>query len=293
MVTKFSEGEDDTGNSWAASWPALAAFPLAAAVAAASLGGLLLPSTYANETASWAAEGIAQDWVDLVLVVPLLLIGSVLALRGRRIGETLLAGATLFAAYSFLIYGFAVHFNGLFLVYSAALGLSVFAFVGLTAKMLGEGTTPVGANPFAITVAAWFLVVVAVLFAALWLSAIVPANVAGAVPPVIVTAGLPTNPVYVIDLSLFLPGQLLVGISLLRRRPLGYALAPVLLAFGTIMAATLATIMIMSSVKELGGSLALGGGFLAFAVVNLAVLVAFLNAQATKAIEAAPGLSPR
>jgi len=279
MLTKFSEDEGEVGNSWPTSWPALAAFPLAVAVAAASLGGLLLPATYDHETASWAAEGIAQDWVDLVLVVPLLLIAGVLALRGRRIGKTLLAGGTLFTAYSFLIYGFAVHFNGLFLVYCAALGLSVFTFVGLVAARLREVAEPRGARPFAISFAGWFLITVAMLFAALWLMAIVPANLAGTVPSAIKTSGLPTNPVYVIDLSLFLPGQLLVGISLLRRRPLGYALAPVLLTFGVIMPATLATSMVFASVKGLGGSLTLGGGFLVFALMNLAVLLAFLRAR--------------
>lgn len=279
MVTKFSDVEVEVANSWSASWPALAAFPLAIAVAAASLGGLLLPATYARETASWAAEGIAQDWVDLVLVVPLLLIAAVLALRGLRIGKTLLAGATLFTAYSFLIYGFAIHFNGLFLVYCAVLGLSVFIFVGLAVAIGRETAGPVAAQRFAISFAGWFLIIVAMLFAALWLMAIVPANLAGAVPSAIVTSGLPTNPVYVIDLSLFLPGQLLVGVNLLRRRPLGYALAPVLLTFGAIMAATLATSMVFSSVKGLGGSVALGGGFLAFAMMNFAVFLAFLRAN--------------
>ena len=50
--------------------PALAALVAAGLVAAASLGGLLLPSVYARETASWRVQGLGQDWVDLVLAAP-------------------------------------------------------------------------------------------------------------------------------------------------------------------------------------------------------------------------------
>jgi hypothetical protein len=54
------------------------------------------------------------------------------------------------------------------------------------------------------------------LFALIWLSEIVPALFRGAPPPSVVEAGLLTNPVHVLDLSLLLPGLLFSGISLLR-----------------------------------------------------------------------------
>jgi hypothetical protein len=56
-------------------WRPLAAcaLALAALVATASLGGILMPSIYARETPSWAAQGEGQDWFDLVVVVPLLI----------------------------------------------------------------------------------------------------------------------------------------------------------------------------------------------------------------------------
>jgi hypothetical protein len=39
-----------------------AAVPLAVLFALVFLGGILLPSTYARETANWAAQAIVQDY---------------------------------------------------------------------------------------------------------------------------------------------------------------------------------------------------------------------------------------
>jgi hypothetical protein len=121
-----------------ARWHLFAAFPLAALVAVASLGGLLFPSIYARETPNWAAQAIAQDWTDLIAATPLLLASAVYAFRGSRVAKSLLGGAFLYTVYSFVIYAFAVHFNTLFLVYCAALGISFFSVVTLIAGELDE-----------------------------------------------------------------------------------------------------------------------------------------------------------
>ncbi|HSP18341.1 MAG TPA: hypothetical protein VLQ79_02430, partial [Myxococcaceae bacterium] len=77
--------------------------PLAALVAWSALGGIFLPSTYARETASWAAQGMGQDWVNLLLVAPTLAVGGVLALRGSFRARLVLGGALVYTLYSFLL----------------------------------------------------------------------------------------------------------------------------------------------------------------------------------------------
>ena len=59
-------------------------------------------------------------------------------------------------------------------------------------------------------------------------------------PDSIAEAETPTNPVYVIDLSVILPLHVATGISLLRGRPFGSLLAPIVLAFGLLMALSMA-----------------------------------------------------
>lgn len=217
-------------------WPVGLALGAAGFTAVASLGGLLLRATYAHEAPGWAVQALAQDWFDLIVVCPLLVAGAIQSLRGSAIGTGGLVGAVLFVVYSFLIYAFDVHFNALFLVYCATLGLAGYSLLGLVAGVL---TSPVADRQHKGTArfTGWLLVVVAALFAALWLKDIVPAIVSGSTPDVLRASGLPTNPVQVIDLSFFLPAQAMVGLSLLRRRPLGLALAPAMLVFGILMSA--------------------------------------------------------
>jgi hypothetical protein len=66
----------------------------------------------------------------------------------------------------------------------------------------------------------------------------------GYTPSAIVAAGLPTNPVHVLDLALFLPGVLIVGVLLRRGLPLGVMLAPVILVFFVLMDLTITVIFI-------------------------------------------------
>lgn len=60
---------------------AVAQLPLAV-ILAASLGGLFLRSTYANETRMQAALSTGSDAGNLVVIVPVLTIAAILSLRG-------------------------------------------------------------------------------------------------------------------------------------------------------------------------------------------------------------------
>jgi hypothetical protein len=83
-----------------------------------------------------------------------------------------------------------------------------------------------------------------VLFFLLWLADIIPAILQSTTPPSLVTAGLVTNPVHVLDLAIFLPGVFIVGLLLRRQHPLGLLLAPVLLVFFVLMDITIAVIFV-------------------------------------------------
>jgi hypothetical protein len=203
-------------------------------LAATSLGGILLPSTYARETASWRAQGIGQDWFDLLVVVPVIVTGAIGLRRGSRAARIVLGGALIYSAYSFVLYAFAVHFNALFLVYCAGLGSSVFSVAGLLVTAFCER-----AQEFAPTdatrLAGWLLGAVGAVFAVLWLSEIIPALVRGVPPASLAEGAFFTNPVHVLDLSLVLPLLIASGVSLARGQPFGYAVAPVMLVFNVIM----------------------------------------------------------
>jgi hypothetical protein len=116
-----------TGDGVHRSFAVRAAPALAALLALATLGGILLRSTYARETSTWAAQGTGQDWVNLLVVVPWMSLSGRRAARGSRRALLLLGGGLIYLVYGFLAYAFAVHFNVLFLLYCAVLGLSFFS----------------------------------------------------------------------------------------------------------------------------------------------------------------------
>ena len=58
-----------------------------------------------------------------------------------------------------------------------------------------------------------------------------PSLLAGKTPQSLLDMAIPTNPVHILDLSFFLPAVLITAVLLIRRRPLGYTLAPAFLVF--------------------------------------------------------------
>jgi hypothetical protein len=234
-------------------WLPFAAWAVGALLAATSIGGLLLPSTYARETASWRAQGIGQDGFDLLVVVPVLLAAGALADRSRG-ARVLLGGALLYAAYSFVLYAFDVHFNSLFLVYCAGLGASVLSL----ARFLAEEVRDPGPAPASGPARAGgaLLLASSLLFALLWLSDVVPALARGTAPASLAEGGFFTNPVQVLDLSLVLPAMAASGVSLWRGGTVGRAVAPVMLAFGVLM--PLAIVAMIVSMRHHGVPAGLG-----------------------------------
>ncbi|WP_306513997.1 hypothetical protein [Janibacter hoylei] len=87
------------------------------------------------------------------------------------------------------------------------------------------------------------------LFAALWLSELIPAAVSGEVLASVVDAGLWVNPVHVIDLALLLPAMVLAGVLALRRRPLGLLLVGPLLVFSALMGMSIVAAMVLMTLE--------------------------------------------
>ena len=227
-----------------------AALPIAFLLAALSISGIAVPSIYVHETPAWTAQAVGQDWFDLVIAAPWLVACGIGARSGSYRWSILLAGAYAYVIYGLLIYAFAVHFNALFLVYCATLGLASYALIGLVAALEPHPVPRRAAH-----VAGGVLVAIGVLFGALWLVEIVPALVAGTPSQALVETGLFTNPVHVIDLSFVLPAHLLAGVWLWRGHRKGRLYGPLLLAFGVLMAASIGGMLVAIGEGPLGAIL--------------------------------------
>lgn len=206
-------------------------FAAAVLAAAGSLVGLLLADQiYGQETPTLADAAAAQDTVNLALVAPVLIVLGYWASHGSLRAYLVWLGFLAFTAYNYAIYAFAVQFGPLFLLWVAVLGLSVFALAGGLSN-LDASAVKSRFTGRALPLTARVLIVVATLFALLWLSEIVPDLLVGDTSRSASEWNVPTNPVHVLDLAIFLPAVAASGVLLLRNHPAGYSTAPGQLVF--------------------------------------------------------------
>jgi hypothetical protein len=95
---------------------------------------------------------------------------------------------------------------------------------------------------FANKVVGYFMIALSLAFYVLWLSDILPAIKSGKIPEGLVSTGLITNPVHVLDLAIVLPLVFIVGLFVLRQNRFAIRLAPVLIFFFVLMDITIAVL---------------------------------------------------
>jgi len=197
---------------------------------------------YGYESVSGAAQAIGMDIVTLFVGIPLLLVSTYLALRGSMRGQLLRAGALWYFTYTYLLMAFGGAYNPFFLIYVALYSASLFAFI-LAVLSIDLGRLPSQFTPrFARRTIAWLLLSIGAMLALLWLDRILPALASEAAP-----VGLESYSTLFVqagDLGLVVPLSVVAGVLLLRRRPLGYLLAAVMVVKGATLGLALVAMMI-------------------------------------------------
>lgn len=231
---------------------------------------------YRRDSESFAVQGLAQDAVTLVVGVPLLAIGIVLFRKGKVSGYLLTSGTFFYFAYSYLLYMMGVFFNELFLLYVMLFSASTAGLIlSVSATSSGE-IAAAFSDRFPRRVVGIFCLLIGVMLTVMWAMRIIPAYIDG-VPP-IGLAHYTTLVVQAADLSIVVPTALTAGILLLRRRPAGYILAPILVIKGFTLSLALTA---MLAAQALAG-IPLPPGetvpFLLITIGTLALLVVTLRA---------------
>ena len=225
----------------------LATFAVATLASLATLVGLLVPGFY-RDAPVLLPQLYGQDLLTLAVAVPALLASALFAARGSLRGYVAWLGTLGYLLYAYASYAFVAAFNELFLVYVALLGLTLFTLVGGLARLdAGMVAERFGDRPVRSYVA--FQLLVAGLVGLLWLGEVVPATLAGSIPPSVVAAEIPTNAIHVLDLGVVLPAFALSAYWLARRRPWGYAFTGVLLVKGTTLGLSILS-MILFMLRE-------------------------------------------
>ncbi len=198
---------------------------------------------YAKETAIWQVQSVGQDFINLFIVAPVLFISICFAPKFFSYAKFVLAGTLLYLTYTYVIYCFNIHFNQFFVFYCLIFGLSFYAVFYFLLIHIGKtGFYKEGIHTNRLT--GFTFIIISALFYSLWLTEIIPSIANDSSPQNLAQTGLATNPVHVLDLAIVLPAIFITGILILKKKQLGYFLAPVLLVFSSLMNLTIIVLTI-------------------------------------------------
>lgn len=182
---------------------------------------------YRYESVSMAAQVRAGDLVTLVLGIPLLVASTLFYQHGSLRGALLLTGTLGYFLYTYASMSMLAAYNSLFLVYVVVFSTSLFAFV-LAFRSIDLESLP---EHFSLRLPhrgiAAFLFVVGLFLLVAWLGLIGGPLIQGAAPAVL--ESYTTLVIQALDLGVIVPVAFLAGTLLLRRTPMGYLLASVIL----------------------------------------------------------------
>lgn len=175
----------------------------------------------------------------LAMAVPLVIISMISASRGSLRARFVWLGALAYIAYNALLFCFGAHFNSYFLLFAAVLALSFWALVTLLRATELAAVQKASSRVPARTVAVYLLVIL-VLFAAMWLRDIMPATINNTTPASFEGTGLTQNPIYVLDFAFTFPLLAIAAVWLWQRRAWGYVLGGTMLIMLTLETAGIA-----------------------------------------------------
>jgi hypothetical protein len=193
---------------------------------------------YARDPAFAKGAQRGADVVTLILGAPLLLLGMTLAGRGSARGRILWIGMLEYILYDFIFYLLGAQMNELLPIYVLVCALSLYALISLmnSAELTDLGESFDAAVP-ARPVAAWMFFFAALL-AGVWLTLwyvnlfIDPRG----------GMGLPSEAVHLVaavDMTVYCPAFLVIGVLLWRRTPTGFAHASAAMAMSSLFPLTL------------------------------------------------------
>jgi hypothetical protein len=249
---------------------------LSVSLAVASVAGGFFADTYNREVPSIAAQGMGQDIVDLFLVVPLLLISLYYTNKKSKIASFFLGGTLAYIMYSFAIYSLGIHFNQMFLFYVSTLGLSLYAFILFMQDMANEKISSWFTDPPKKAIGI-YLIIIAIIFYALWLKSILPALIHNTIPEDVENYNLLVNPVHVLDMAFALPALIIGGVKIMKGKNLGYLIAALALIFMMILTTALAGMVIMLVIKGISEDYTIASVFGVLTITSIIFIILFFK----------------
>lgn len=192
--------------------------------------GLLFQAQYRD--VEWIkAAWFGNDWVTLVVAVPLLIVALVLAARGSTRGLLLWLGMLGYALYNYAYYLFGAALNAFFPLYVGTLVLSVVTLI-LSLSRIDAAVLAARFRPRTpVRLIGGYLAFVGVGLASVWLAMWAAYIFAGTPTPIEPEA---FKTVAAIDISIIVTLLVFGGVLLWRRNAWGYVIAAIAGTLGTL-----------------------------------------------------------
>jgi len=230
---------------------------------------------YRYDSKSMTAQAIAQDWVTLIIGVPLLIVSLVLFQKGLFRGRLLLAGTIGYFLYTYTTYAFLSAFNYLYLIYVALFSISLFSFAFVIKSIKTDQIKEKINEKLPRRSVSIYLIFLATMLLFLWLGRIGPALIYNQAPFGLDHYSTPV--IQSLDLGVIVPLCFISAVLLWKRSPWGYLLTAILMIKGfTLFLAILSMIVgqIHTGVEIHVTELVL---FPVFAVIGITMTIMFLS----------------
>ena len=239
--------------------------------------GIWYHGLYSKEAVGWLSQVTGQDISNLIFVSPILIASAFYASKGNKTATIIWMGTMITNIYSYVIYSFALHFNFLFHVYCLILALSIFSVLNYFVKNINENFMNWFTEKAPTKTIGIFLFIIGLMFTFLWLSDSLPAVLSNTVPESVTKDNLLINPVQALDFSFYLPLMFISSVMVIKKRALGYLLAPMMMVFAIITNINIISLLLVTMQKTLVNNIPIIIVFCIFTVLCCGFLWSFLK----------------
>ena len=254
-------------------WPYILSAVLAALMVVQSILGLIFPGQYRD--VEWIrATWFGNDWITLVVGVPLLVASLVLARRGSIRGLLLWLGMLGYGAYNYAYYMLGAALNAFFPLYIVPLVLSVVTLILALSRIDVAEIAASFRQKTPVRIVGGYLVFVAVGLTFVWMGVWAAYVIADQPTPVETEA---FKLVAALDITIMVPALAFGGVLLWRRNAWGYSVAAIAGVQGSLYLLVLSTnsvVFILHGLAEAPGELPQWGTLAVTTTAATALLLA-------------------
>lgn len=230
---------------------------------------------YYRDSVSVAAQGIASDFITLVIAIPVLLLSLVLYNKKSLKGKILLTGILGYFLYTYVSYVFLWNYNFMFLVYVMLMSLSMISFILMMTSYDYANFKNHFHDKTPLKLIGIFQIVIGAFVMMMWLGTIVGGLINNETPSLL--EHYTTLVIQALDLGIVVPAAIISGILILKKDNLGYILSSVIIIKATMMFIAILGMIINQMISGVETDIFVTSMFTIFTVFSLFVMYKLLS----------------